>query len=641
MCEFAEVRRSSPITAGNTTPDVPSPLTPTTLARAPSTASSLRQRLFSPQAFDQLTRRLSLSPLSARHRRAGLRSSNSTSKLGEFSQKMSTPTTPETVRKRRGFRPLSIVTSALFPFEFDPARTMEKAQNSQLDSPDPVKTSPDIALEPSESQMLPSVASDTDSDPTPSPSKAASIRSGNRRDDAPGAQRDDLSITSTVALKRTPAPSIKAQIKQARIEKARRTPAPSIKTQIENARKTPAPSIKSQIEKIDVAEYLRRQEAATAPIPEDHEPVIETRLKDVQIADEYPEFYKLPPPDPNNHPAFRLDPFNCTDDARPLTTNWTKYQIKQWTADKYLRDRNMLPEQNPESKSPLKKILPSEKKSPEKEETSIFEALSAGSPVPASGKGKTPQTPRRDTFGSITPSELRVGSSTFTPITDEFDKKSKSARSLSSLFKRSGTDNSKSSNSSTLTISSPIDQSIIHPTATTELRRHDLVRSDPTLSQLRLLTSIRSATFASFATVRTSNSTGQACTLDTPTQAMNGSPATSNAPTACPIVALSAVVPAVPTKLPPSASRITRTTHMEEKKHIRESWISQLSSHMAKKRPHFLSVRLARRLYVLTVVACVLLMAVGTWNVASARDRIHGGSVTGISGARDALVSVH
>ena len=499
MLWFADVRRSSGVSARNSTPDLPSPsTTPTKLARASSTASSLRQRLFYPHPFNQLTRRLSLSPLSARNINEGLRSSKSTSKLGECGQKMNAPTTPETVRKRRGFRPLSIVTSALFPFEFDPVQTMEKAQKSQKDDPTSVMTSPIADTHPKsdgalfEPQPLPSVTSDTDSDSTPSPPKAVSITRRSNVNAPPETSNDEPNSASTTAIKKTPAPSIKTQIGN-----ARKTPAPSIKTQIEeNARKFSAPPIRTPVEKITVDEYLRRQEGATAPTSERHDTMIEAKLKDVQIMDEYPEFCKLPPPDPNNHPAFRLDPFNCTDNARPLTTNWTKYQIKQWTADKYLRDRSMLPEQNPESKSPLKKILPFEKKSPEKEETSIFEALAEGSPVPASAKRKTPQTPRRDTFGSITPSELRVGSSTFTPITDEFDKKSKSARSLSSLFKRSGTDNSKSSSGSTLTISSPVDQSIIHPTATTELRRHDLVRSNPILDLLSSLISFRSATFA-------------------------------------------------------------------------------------------------------------------------------------------------
>ncbi len=540
-------------------------MAPAALARAPSTPSSLRQRLFSPNPLDHLTRRLSLSPLSARNRRAGLRASNSTSKLGDFSQKMSSPTTPETVRKRRGFRPLSIVTSALFPFDFDPVQTMEKAQSSQLDPPTSMKTPPmtDTNPELSEPQVLPSATPATKSDSTPSPSKAASIGSGTVLDDSDEAQRDDKSITSTIAIK-----------------------------------KTPAPSIKAQIEKINVAEYLRRQEAATVQNPENHNPTVEADTKDVEILDEYPQFYNLPPPDPNSHPAFRLDPFNCTDDARPLTTNWTKYQIKQWTADKYLRDRHMLPEQNLESKSPLKKIVPFDRKSPEKEETSIFEALAEGSPVAASAPRKTPRTPRGDTFGLITPSELRIGNSASTPITDEFDKKSGGLRSLSNLFKprsSTGTDNSKSSNASTLTISSPIDQSIIHPTATSELKRHDLVRPIPTWSFSALLTIVRNATFESSATALTSNSTGQACTLATRTQAMNGSPAISNAPIASPAAAPSAAALAVPTKLPRLELRTIKITHMEEKKRTSESWTSRVCSRTAKRHLHFWSVRPAKR----------------------------------------------
>ena len=475
MLEFADVSRSSPLAEGTEkeTPDVPS-VVPSDVhsaapARAPSTPSSFRTRFFSPN-LNQLTRSLSLSPLASRNSRAGLRSRTSPHKQGVL-QKMSNPSsppTPDTVRKRRGFRPLSIVTSALFPFDFDPVQTMENAmtQTGQALVPTAPKTRQDHSAElclpqassttestpqfsepqafsnkcqssdQSVPQASPSATSDKDSDSesTPSPSKAASVKTTVARSDA---GEDVLSVTSTIAVKRTR-------------------------------------SVEAEPEKISIAEYLRRKEVAAAGSSEE-ETTTESNTKDVQITDEYPQFYNLPPPDPNQHPAFRLDPFNCTDDARPLMTNWTKYQIKQWTADKYLRDRGMLPEQN-ETKSPLKKIIAFDKKSPEKEETSIFEALAEGSPAPPSAKRKTPQTPRRDTLSSTAPSDLRIATSTGTPVSDEFDKKSGGIRSLSNLFKsRSSTDTSKPSNASTVTISSPVDPPVIHPTATPELRRYDLV----------------------------------------------------------------------------------------------------------------------------------------------------------------------
>jgi hypothetical protein len=497
LCQLTDVGRSSPL-AEDTGPGVSSaPATGTKpLARAPSTPSSVRSRLLSPNPFNQLTRKLSLSsPLSARSSRAALHSGRPISKLAEFNEKMNTPPTPETVRRRRGFRPLSIVTSALFPFDFNPLETMEDAQNGQLALPSPSKGATVSDIEFELQLPEPPVASavtadaDTDSDTTPSPSRAASIVADAGPPAFAKVDHGNASNTSTIAVKkrpfalpqletrRKPAPSIQAQIA------AERKPAPAIKFQIEAAKKPAQKAAQESAQKVDnekisVAEYLRRMDVPAEADATDCEASMEANKKPIVIEDKYPQFYNLPPPDPKQHPAYRTDPFNCTDEPRLLTTNWTKHQIKQWQAEKYLRERNLLPDESP---SKLKRLNPFNNKSPEKEKTTILEALAEDSPVkaPASIKPKTPQTPGRDKLRVAAPPDYRAVSTTSTPVTDGFDKSNSGGlRSLSNLFKtRSSID--KASNASTVSISSPIpiDPSIevIHPAATPELKRYDLV----------------------------------------------------------------------------------------------------------------------------------------------------------------------
>jgi hypothetical protein len=423
-------------------------------SRAPSTPSSAKARLLPQQSLTALTRKWSVSPLTSRTNRAGVRSATSVTRLGSV-RKMSspgtpstpTPSTPDTVRKRRGFRPLSIVTSALFPFDFDPVETMEKAEGQAV-MPTPSKALEEITRQAQPAQLQSSpVVSDTSSSTTPSPSKAASVETQIDTSEvsaSTGAEPVRLSSISTIAEKKS----------------------------------TPAPSIKTQLESLSVDEYLRRMKLVPGQSIKEAAPDPDVNVDKVVIEDEYPKFYDLPPPDPKAHPFFKTDPFNCTDINPPLTTNWTKYQIKQFCAEKYLRDRNMIPDDDGKS-SIRSKINPFNQKSPEKEQTTIFQALDEGSAEPASAKKpKLLQTPRRDMSRNATPTELRLGSavSTTTTTTDDFDKKTGGLRSLSNLFKGRSSSETKSTNASTLTISSPIDHSIMHPTATPELKRYDLVR---------------------------------------------------------------------------------------------------------------------------------------------------------------------
>ena len=446
MFKIADVTRSSPL-AENVEGTTPA----SSAARAPSsTPSSFRSRYLSPT---QLSRRFSISPLSARSTRdsrAVLRPVKSVSKLAEFKRKMSTPTTPapnlNTAQGRRGLRPLSITNSTLLPFDFDPIRTMENAQSNQYDLPSPPKMSPVTGrgVMTSRPPTSSSIATGTPVT-TPSPTYAGSVK-GKGKARAVDPFEDDLDNLSISATEKTPL----------------------------------LPDVDPEREQISVAEFMRRDE------------IDEAKNKSVLVADDYPAFYKLPPPDSAKHPAFNLDPFNCNTHPPPMTTNWTSYQIKQWTADKYLRDRGMLPEQSPESKKSIKDILPFDRKSPDKEKTNIHEALNEGSVVPATSEAtserkvpqtpQTPRTPRRDTIATTASSASRIASSIRTTVTDDFDKKTGGLRSLSNLFKpRSSTETKPST--STLKISSPLDPNLIHPAATPDLRRYDLVsHSDSTLT---------------------------------------------------------------------------------------------------------------------------------------------------------------
>lgn len=383
-----------------------------------------------------------------------------------------TPNTPETVRRRRGFRPLSVITSALYPFDFDPTSSMSNTADDQKSLPTPTKGKgkdlEDLTVE-HQAEDTPDDTSDTSSESTPSPSKEGSI------------------------LARTPPDS--GVIREVHTRTSDSTA-------------------------VDSSLSASTESDAANPTSERW-----FKTKNRWVKADFPNLTSLPQPDLNKHPAFQADAFDSTTNGPLLTTNWTAHQIRKWSADKYFKKRadwgidegaifdrldkdqqvklltstgradrmvdklseedqlNILrsqikagtstPSIAKESIGRKKRAFMPTKKSSENDEADIFDILAEGSP--AASFRKTPQTPYKLSIDTSAPSvDMRVATNTSTPVTDDFERRNKSSsglRSFSELFKARSGSSDKFNDKASIASSS-----FEHPIATPELKRYDLVR---------------------------------------------------------------------------------------------------------------------------------------------------------------------
>lgn len=385
------------------------------------------------------------------------------------------PSTPETVRRRRGFRPLSVITSALYPFNFDPTSAMDTVQSAKLTAPLTVgkakENTASTSMSGQTSDML-TPHSDTSSDSTPSPMKSSSLIVENVSDDA-SVQNDKHSASPTA---------------------------------------------------IDSSQNVGyNHNGGERP---------ETKwfkTKNGWFKADFPHLTNLPQPELNKHPAFQTDAFRSSDSGSVFTTSWTPEQIRKWSATEYFRKRSewgideatifdrldkdqqtkilattnnvakvvqrkapkqgqtsipvgqaktgtSTPSVSRSSVGKREKSSTITSKASDDEEADIFEILAEGSPAPSAKK--TPRTPQKQSVDSASSAvDLRVATNTSTPITDTLDranKNSSSLRSFSELFKtRSGSEkyNEKASASSS---------TFEHPAESPEIKRYDLVCTNAT-----------------------------------------------------------------------------------------------------------------------------------------------------------------